>query len=44
MFGQNPKKVADLFLEYAKGKVKTIIFAVPQGKNYESFVEALSYD
>ena len=32
------------FLEYAKGKVKTIIFAVPQGKNYESFVEALSYD
>lgn len=44
VFGQNPKKVADLFLEYAKGKVKTIIFAVPQGKNYESFVEALSYD
>lgn len=44
VFGQNPKKVAALFLEYAKGKVKTIIFAVPQGKNYESFEEALSYD
>lgn len=44
VFGQNPKKVAALFLEYAKGKAKTIIFAVPQGKNYESFVEVLSYD
>ena len=44
MFGQNPKKVASLFLECAPGKVKTIIFAVPQGKNYESFVEVLSYD
>ena len=44
VFGQNPKKVASLFLECAPGKVKTIIFAVPQGKNYESFVEVLSYD
>lgn len=44
MFGQNPKKVASLFLECAPGKVNTILFAIPKGRNYESFKEILSYD
>lgn len=44
VFGQNPKKVASLFLECAPGKVNTILFAIPKGRNYESFKEVLSYD
>ena len=43
-FGQDPKKVASLFLECAPGKVNTILFAIPKGRNYESFKEVLCHD
>ena len=44
VFGQDPKKVASLFLECAPGKVNTILFAIPKGRNYESFKEVLCHD
>ena len=44
VFGQDPKKVASLFLECAPGIVNTILFAIPKGRNYESFKEVLCHD